>query len=177
MFSYDNGNILALGSFSKILAPALRVGWIQASKPLLDELAGCGQLDSSGGLNPVAFGIVQAAIDMGLQDEHLDFARTQLWERYSALSAALDEYLPSTTTYEVPQGGYFILVRLPEGQLASDLLEIAIRDFRVKFLPGSSFGDKMKNYFRLSFSFYSCDDLRTGAKRLGDAIRAFQSQN
>lgn len=173
MFTYNNGKILGLGSFSKILAPALRVGWIQGSKSLLAQIADCGQLDSSGGLNPVAFGIVQSSIDLGFQDEHVDYVREQLWSRYSALAAALDENLPEGSTYEVPQGGYFILVRLPEGEVASELLEISIKDHRVSFLPGSSFADKMKNYLRLSFSYYSVPDLQEGAKRLGNAIRAY----
>lgn len=177
MFTYNKGGkILGLGSFSKILAPALRVGWIQGEPSLLKEIAGCGQLDSSGGLNPVAFGIVQKAIDMGLQDEHLDAVRKELSTRYETLSKALDEFLPEGTTYEVPQGGYFVLVKLPEGQLAADLLPIAIEKFKVGFLPGTSFGEKMKNYLRLSFSYYCADDLRVGAQRLGDAIREFQKK-
>ena len=175
MYTFDTkGTILALGSFSKILCPALRVGWIQGSPELLKKIAACGQLDSSGGLNPVAFGIVQKAIDMGLQDKQLDLTRQTLWTRYHSLSKALDKYLPPGTSHEVPQGGYFVLVRLPEGQVAADLLPVAAQH-KVGFLPGTSFGDKMKNYLRLSFSYYDAKDLEIGADRLGQAIRAYQA--
>ncbi len=175
MFTYDTaGKILAMGSFSKILAPALRVGWIQGEPKLLKQIADCGQLDSSGGLNPVSFGMVQKCIDMGLQDEHLDFVRQTLWTRYETLSKALDEFLPEGTSYEKPQGGYFVLVRLPEGQKAADLLPIA-QKHKVMFLPGTSFGEKMKNFLRLSFSYYDAADLKVGAERLGQAIREYQS--
>jgi len=177
MFTYDKeGTILALGSFSKILAPALRVGWIQGAPELLKKIADCGQLDSSGGLNPVAFGIVQKAIDMGLQDKHLDQVRETLWTRYSTLAKALDEHLPEGTTYEVPQGGYFVLVKLPEGQVAADLLAEATENHKVGFLPGTSFGEKMKNYLRLSFSFYDAEDLGMGAERLAAAIKSYQAK-
>jgi len=177
MFTYDtHGKILAMGSFSKILAPALRVGWIQGAPELLKKIADCGQLDSSGGLNPVSFGLVQKAIDMGLQDEHLDSVRQILWTRCETLMNALDKHLPEGTTYEKPQGGYFILVKLPQGQLATELLAEATANHKIGFLPGASFGDNMKNFFRLSFSYYDACDLEIGAQRLGDAIRAYQSK-
>mmetsp|Transcript_33765 Transcript_33765/g.54160 ORF Transcript_33765/g.54160 Transcript_33765/m.54160 type:complete len:306 (+) Transcript_33765:369-1286(+) len=176
MFTYDKaGTILAMGSFSKILAPALRVGWIQGSKKLLKKIADCGQLDSSGGLNPVAFGIVQKAIDMGLQESHLDQTRDTLWKRCETLQNALEKHLPEGTTFERPQGGYFILVKLPEGQIAADLLALASEKHKVAFLPGGSFGEDMKNFLRLSFSYYDADELEIGAKRLSEAISEYQA--
>lgn len=173
MFTYDkHGTILGLGSFSKILAPALRVGWIQAHESVLKKIAGCGQLDSSGGLNPVSFGIVHSAIDLGLQDEHLDETTGILAKRYKVLESALVEFMPLGVTFERPQGGYFVLVSLPQGQKAADLLDIAVAN-KVRFLPGTSFGESMQNRLRLSFSFYDPEDLRVGAERLGKAINEF----
>lgn len=168
--------VLCMGSFSKILAPALRAGWLQGSEKVLAEIAACGQLDSSGGLNPVVFGFIQKAIDMGLQDEHLDWTRNTLYTRYSALEAALEKYLPEGTTFEKPQGGYFVLVKLPEGQLTTDLLTEASENHKVAFLPGASFGETMKNYLRLSFSYYDAEDLEVGVQRLGEAIKAYQAK-
>eukprot|EP00514_Thraustochytrium_sp_LLF1b_P011048 CAMPEP_0184558674 /NCGR_PEP_ID=MMETSP0199_2-20130426/46034_1 /TAXON_ID=1112570 /ORGANISM="Thraustochytrium sp., Strain LLF1b" /LENGTH=385 /DNA_ID=CAMNT_0026955939 /DNA_START=83 /DNA_END=1240 /DNA_ORIENTATION=- len=177
MFTYDTaGTILGLGSFSKILAPALRVGWIQGAPEILAKIAGCGQLDSSGGLNPVSFGLVQKAIDLGLQDKHLDEVRVTLWERYSTLEKALEQHLPEGVTFEKPQGGYFVLVKLPEGQVAADLLAEATENHKVAFLPGTSFGEGMQNYLRLSFSFYDAADLETGVVRLSEAIKAYQAK-
>ncbi|GBG29457.1 Aminotransferase swnA [Hondaea fermentalgiana] len=168
--------VLCMGSFSKILAPALRAGWLQGSKEILAQITACGQLDSSGGLNPVIFGIVQRAIDLGLQDKHLDKTRETLYTRYSTLEKALEEFLPEGTTFEKPQGGYFVLVKLPEGQLAADLLVEATENHKVCFLPGASFGDSMKNYLRLSFSYYDAEDIRVGIERLANAIRAYQAK-
>ena len=66
------GSVLSMGSFSKIFAPALRMGWIHSKNPdLLDVLFKCGQLDSSGGMNPVMSSVVHQAIDSGKLDKHL----------------------------------------------------------------------------------------------------------
>lgn len=173
-YQQEGTKMLCLGSFSKILAPSLRVGWIQGNQALLKEIAGCGLLDSSGGLNPIGFGIVQKAIDMGVQDEHLDWTRQTLWTRYETLEKALKENLPEGTTFEVPSGGYFVLVKLPSGQVAADLLKVAEKH-KVFFLPGTSFGDSMKNFLRLSFSYYDAADIKVGVERLAAAIREYQA--
>ncbi|KAH9262696.1 hypothetical protein BASA82_000266 [Batrachochytrium salamandrivorans] len=173
MFTYDEaGTILCMGSFSKILAPGLRVGWLQASPALLAQIAACGQLDSSGGLNPVAFGIVEKTITLGTLDKHIDFARAELFRRYTALSNGLSKYLPKDVTFEVPQGGYFCIVRLPDGHNAKDLIPTAEKH-KVMFLPGAAFSQTMDQYCRLSFSYYSAEDLDLAAKRLSEAIAEF----
>ncbi|RLN26208.1 hypothetical protein BBJ28_00009212 [Nothophytophthora sp. Chile5] len=173
MFTFDkHDTVLALGSFSKILAPALRLGWIQGSTKLLSKIEACGQLDSSGGINPVISGIVHSAITSGLQQQHLDGTVQTLWQRADALMKELKAHLPDDVTFEVPDGGYFVLVRLPEGMNANELLPIA-QKHKVMYLPGASFSQNMKNYLRLSFSWYDYHDLELGARRLSDAIREY----
>jgi DNA-binding transcriptional MocR family regulator len=177
MFTYDKaGTILAMGSFSKILAPALRVGWLQGSHALLKKIVDCGQLDSSGGLNPVAYGICEKAITMGLLDTHIDWVRGELWRRYSTLRDALNKHLPEGVTFEEPQGGYFCIVRLPDGMNAKDLLPVAVENHKVQFLPGAAFSQTMDQYMRLSFSYYSAEDLALAAQRLGEAITDFMGR-
>lgn len=175
MFTFDeHGTVLALGTFSKILAPALRLGWIQGSHKLLKVIADCGQLDSSGGINPVISGIAHAAILSGKQQEHLDFAVDTLWQRADALMKELKKTLPDGVTFEVPDGGYFVLVRLPEHMNAAEMMPIAEKH-KVMYLPGSSFSESMKNFLRLSFSWYDYHELELGARRLSDAIREYAS--
>ena len=177
MFSFDHtteGVVVSLGSFSKILAPALRLGWFQAKAPILKKIFDCGTLDSSGGINPVIQGIVHAAIDGGHQASHLDWTRATLWERCEALMGALREHLPEGVTFEEPQGGYFLIVRLPEHMDSAKLNAFCFAEgHKVQFLPGASFGTDYTNFLRLSFSYYGKEDMVTGAQRLGDAIRAF----
>ncbi|OQR82966.1 aminotransferase [Achlya hypogyna] len=175
LFTFDKyGTVFALGSFSKILAPALRLGWIQASPKLMAPLVASGQLDSSGGINPVVQGIVHAAIASGGQQKHLDWTTATLWARADTLMKALEAKLPAGTTFERPDGGYFILVKLPKGLLAAELLPIAEKH-KVLFLPGSSFGASMTNFLRLSFSWYTADEMVLGAERLAAAIVEYQA--
>jgi len=170
--------VLSMGSFSKILAPALRLGWIESkSQEMLGVLKGCGQLDSSGGMNPVISSFVHQAIESGIQEEHVDWTRQTLWNRAEGLMKALDEYLPEGSTYEVPQGGYFVLVRMPENVKAVDVLEEAKANHKVQFLPGASFGATYGNYLRLSFSYYDAPDLVVGAQRLAEAIKVVQARS
>eukprot|EP00501_MAST-03F_sp_TOSAG23-6_P002656 GSMAST32.ASY1.ANO1.2801.1 assembled CDS len=149
-----DGTVMSMGSFSKILAPALRMGWIQS------------------GMNPVMSSIVHEAIDSGAQRDHLAWTRNTLWQHAKVLMEALDKSLPSGCSYEVPDGGYFILVKLPESIKAVDVLEAGKEIHKVQFLPGASFGDAMGNYLRLSFSYYDADDLAIGAQRVGDAVKS-----
>ncbi|HRI56541.1 MAG TPA: PLP-dependent aminotransferase family protein, partial [Anaerolineae bacterium] len=71
----DSGAVLSLGSFSKILAPGLRLGWIQGRGDRLQTLAQCGLLDSGGGLNPFTAAVVRSALELGLQGQHLERLR------------------------------------------------------------------------------------------------------
>lgn len=78
------GHVISIGSFAKILAPGMRLGWLQTSKaaePLLKKIYNCGQLDSSGALNPVISGIVHTMIDNGMQKTHLAAVRAELTKR------------------------------------------------------------------------------------------------
>ncbi|ETV90739.1 hypothetical protein H310_14528 [Aphanomyces invadans] len=174
-FTFDKyDTVLALGSFSKILAPALRLGWVQGSPKLLQPLIASGQLDSSGGINPVIQGIVHTALTSGRQSQHLKWTTETLWTRADTLMKALEAKLPAGTTFERPDGGYFILVRLPEGLHASELLPIAEKH-KVQFLPGASFAKSMSNYLRLSFSWYTAEEMIIGAERLAAAITEYQT--
>jgi len=172
-----DGHVLSIGSFSKILAPALRVGWLQGAKPLLKRLYDCGQLDSSGGMNPVNFGIVQKAIDMGLQEQHLAAVRAELGQRAATLSDALRSAAGDALTFEQPQGGYFLWLQLPAGVDSAAFADYAPTKHQVKFLPGTKFGSGplMKTFIRLSASWYDGGDLAVGAQRLSEALTAFRS--
>ena len=175
--TYDmrGGRVISIGSFAKILAPGLRLGWLQVSPagaPLLARIAACGQLDSSGALNPVVSGIAHTMIESGSQAEHLAAVRAELAGRAAALGAALRSALPPGATFTQPTGGYFVWITLPPGLDGASLLDRAARDHKVRFQPGSRFGTGLEGCIRLSFSYYDAPDLVEGAQRLGDAIRA-----
>ena len=127
---YDTSrkHVFSVCSFSKILAPALRLGWIQAPPALLKPIVDSGMFDSSGGINPVISGFVQKAIEMGIQKEHLAWTREELHRRATHLMECCDKFMPKGVTYEKPLGGYFVLLQLPDGLSADELLEICIKE-------------------------------------------------
>ncbi len=168
----ESAMVLSLGSFSKILAPGLRLGWIQGQRPLLERFIGCGLLDSGGGLNPFTSGIVRSVLEEGMQDKHLQFLKAIYFERMGALSSALRQHLPDAIDFTEPGGGYFIWLRLPEGIDAQELLPSA-QEQNVKYQPGVKFSSQkgLTNYLRLSFSYYDSLDLEKGARSLSEVFR------
>jgi DNA-binding transcriptional MocR family regulator len=167
----DTDAVLSLGSFSKILAPGLRLGWIQAGAGRLERLVHNGLLDSGGGLGPFTSSMVESAIELGLQGEHLLRLRRAYEERATALCDALREYLPPSVDFDVPGGGFFVWLRLPEGLDAHELLPIA-RRHDVGFQPGRSFSctQGSRACARLCFAYYDREQLVAGVRRLARAL-------
>jgi 2-aminoadipate transaminase len=168
----DQGNVLSLGSFSKILAPGLRLGWIQGSPELLEKVIWCGLVDSGGGLNPFTSGIVKSVIEMGLLNEHLSHLQSVYAHRMGVLQSAIGEEFPASITFSKPKGGFFIWLRLPDAVDAEVILTEAWKQ-NVAFTLGSRFSScgALKNYMRLSFALFADEDLKTGAQRLGRVLK------
>jgi DNA-binding transcriptional MocR family regulator len=169
----DVGTVLSLGSFSKILAPGLRLGWIQTGQALMDRLVTCGLLDSGGGLNPFTSGLVRSAIESGLQSNHLEHLKGVYAKRLNVLKSALKRQLPEALTFNEPAGGFFVWFKLSTSVDTTELLHEA-RQHRVGYLPGIKFSSHqgLKNYVRLSFSYYEKNKLELGIKRLGEVIKS-----
>jgi DNA-binding transcriptional MocR family regulator len=171
MIYFDTSQrVLSLGSFSKILAPGLRLGWMQANPDLLEPFIVCGYLDSGGGLNPFVSAIVHSVLELGLQDEFLNFLKETYLRRRTALSNALRHHIPSLS-FSDPDGGYFIWSCFPDGMDAEALLPEA-RKLKVGFQPGIKFSSTngLRNYLRFCFAYYSQDALVEGVERLASAI-------
>jgi DNA-binding transcriptional MocR family regulator len=166
-----SARVLSLGSFSKILAPGLRLGWMQAKPSLLEPFIGCGYLESGGGLNPFVSSIVSSMIQLDLQKDYLDFLKKTYRNRKTVLSKALREHIPALT-FADPDGGYFIWSHLPEGTDTETLLEAA-QKYQVGFQPGIKFSSVkgLRNCLRFCFAFYGEADLLKGVERLSRIIR------
>ena len=162
--------VLSLGSFSKICAPGLRLGWIHGAPALLDTLTQSGVVQSGGGLNPFASGVVKSLIDVGLADTVLDDLRRAHAASAAVLCDALRTQLPHTTFVE-PRGGYFIWLTFPGSVSAAALLTTATRH-GVTFHPGARFagGGAFPHSARLSFAHYNADELVEGVRRLAVAM-------
>lgn len=166
------GSVFSLGSFSKILAPGLRLGWIHATRELLRPLALCGMLDSGGGLNPFTSSLVRSALESGLLLKHLERLRAVYRERLAAMRSVLHRELHGLLRFNEPRGGFFFWIALPEGVHARNLLPKA-QERKVSFIPGIRFSScgGMGNCLRLSFSYYDPEELQEGVRRLAQVIR------
>jgi DNA-binding transcriptional MocR family regulator len=163
-------NVISLGSFSKILAPGLRLGWMQADARIVQRLTGCGLLTSGGGMNPFTSAVVCGLIENG--DLKKNIAR--LVQVYSARAKAMDEalrrHLPEAE-FVMPQGGYFFWVRLPG--LDAETLRKEAQPLQVDFRPGILFSSQggLRDYLRLSISYYDGEDIELGLQRLEQSLR------
>lgn len=168
MASYiDSERVISLGTFSKIWAPGLRLGWIQAAPSLLKPLIGAGMLDSGGCLNQFTSGIIRSAIELGLLDQHLTHLRKTYRQRVIALDSAIQQHLSDWVTYTPPPGGFFFWLRLPE-EIDSRSLIAKADQYEISFKHGASFSSQqgLRNFIRVSFSFYDIERLEKGIQRL-----------
>jgi DNA-binding transcriptional MocR family regulator len=161
------GNVLSLGSFSKILAPGLRLGWIQTTPELLKTLLSSGALVSGGNFNHFTSHLVRQVMESGKLAPFVAALRERYADRAQAMDAALGEHLAGIAHWERPGGGYFFWLELPDGADAA-ALEAAARAAGTGFLPGSacSTADGLRHCLRLSFAHYTPSEIRDGIARL-----------
>jgi len=166
----EAGNIISLGSFSKILAPGLRLGWIQANAEIIHRFINSGLLDSGGGMNPFTSAIVGRLLENGTLDQNIAKLIATYRARISVMDAALRHHLPDVQ-YTLPRGGYFFWIRLPNQMNATELQHRA-EAFQVGFRPGALFSCQggMQDYIRLSYVFYEADELAQGVLRLRQSL-------
>ncbi|MCZ6875821.1 MAG: PLP-dependent aminotransferase family protein, partial [bacterium] len=109
----EQGCVISLGSFSKILAPGLRAGWIQANPVLLQRFVHAGMIASGGGLNQFIASLIHATLDLGLLAQNLTILKATYGKRVQALTAALQTHLAHEVDFTPPAGGYFFWLTCP----------------------------------------------------------------
>lgn len=161
--------VVYLGTFSKTIAPGLRVGWIAAPPSLRDPLLSAKEAVDIHNERITARTVAYAA--EAFLDEHLVNARAAYRRRRDTLLAALRRYMPATVRWNEPEGGFFLWVELPEGMDAERLLAVAAAEGAI-YLPGAWFYPRSPNRrsLRLAFSSLPEDQLAEGIKRLAAAI-------
>ncbi|MCL4860009.1 MAG: PLP-dependent aminotransferase family protein [Caldilineaceae bacterium] len=166
------GVVVRMGSFSKSLAPGLRLGWLTGGRNLVQRMAHGGLLDSGGGINHFTALVVAELCASGDFDEQVARVRTIYGVRRDALLAALREQLPPGCSWYSPGGGFFVWLTVPESVRCVDLLPLAER-VGVSFLPGEHFflDGGGEEQLRLSFSLYPPEELVSAATILGAVVR------
>ena len=177
-------NIVSIGSFSKILAPSLRLGWIYTNrkfdqnqdKNLIKILCESSFYDSTGGTAVLSSYIAESMIDDGSLDEYIETCKSFLSSRCKSICDVLQPYKDQEIIdFEEPIGGYFLWLKTNKIN-ASELLNFSIKN-KVKFHPGWKFTSNKENFndrIRLSFSFYNEEDLKIGSERLMTTILNFE---
>ena len=184
--------IISLGSFSKILAPALRVGWIyqNTTHSKYDEsygfisgessLSKSAVLDSSGGINPIGFKFVEYALEKIDEIRPIDTIIAKHIEYLKQNCQMMVEYLQqySNIEFNEPTGGYFIWINFKTIKDVPEFVKYCEKN-KVKFHSGNKFStdDSYFSSARLSFSYYNSSDLIIGLERLMDCVHKYNCIN
>ena len=170
--TFGRDRVLSLGSFSKILAPGLRLGWIESAPEHMDTLAHDGMLISGGALNAFTTAIVQSAIELGIQEQYLARMREIYARRRDTMVQQLQEWMPEPVRFVEPYGGFFIWLELPTGTNMPGLLDDA-RNKGIRLQPGTRFSvaGRFGNCLRLCFACHSVARIREGCERLSQIVR------
>lgn len=159
------------GSFSKMVSPGLRTGWICAPKELMPHLLRIKQATDLHTNNVVQRIIYRFLIDNDLED-HLCKVRSAYKARKDCMIESIKTYFPKEISYTNPEGGMFIWATLPDSLNSEELIKSAIQE-KVVFVPGKSFytTDEGHRNMRLNYSNSSEEMIKEGIKRLGGIIK------
>jgi 2-aminoadipate transaminase len=164
-------NTVLLGSFSKIVAPGLRLGWLVAPPALMDKILIAKQ---AADLHTSYF--VQCVVYQYMIDNDVEKHIKRICESYGrqcrAMIESIEQFFPAGVTHSQPEGGMFLWVTMPAGASARKLLDLAVKE-KVLFVPGDPFyiGKKDTNTMRLNFTCSNEEEIKVGIERLGNAMK------
>lgn len=167
------GHVLSNCTFSKLLGPGLRLGWIEAPPRIMKCLEKSNTAWSGGAFNHYTSKLMATALKEEFMTEHLNKLRQEYKERMELVHNELKKHLPEGVTYNFPGGGFFIWLELPERIDSAELLKYALEKHQVNFIFGQSTSPtgSYKNCARLSISFCDKDKLQEGVKRFCNALK------
>jgi GntR family transcriptional regulator/MocR family aminotransferase len=173
----QNGQVIYVGTFSKMLMPGLRVGFIVADGPVYDSLLNFKRLSDL-----ATSTLIQRALDayvtVGRYQTYLHRSSQTFRKRRDVMVEAIKKYLPSKVLFDIPSGGLFIWLKLPDAMSAEKLLPLVCKE-GVSFVPGNYFfidNTDGKEWLRLNFASQPVEDIEEGIKRLGKAIRQMKTR-
>ena len=165
------GNVIYLSTFSKILAPGLRLAWVIAPPVVIRKLV---QAKQGADLHTSTFNqlVAHEVGRGGFLDRHIHTIRRVYRERRDVMLAAMDGYFPPGVEWTHPEGGLFLWGMLPEGLNSTEVFKMAV-DRKVAFVPGGAFYPRGggENTMRLNFSNATPEKIREGIARLGRVLQ------
>ncbi len=166
------GRVIYVSTFSKMLMPGLRVGFLAAEGPIYNSLVNFKRVNDLS-TSTLIQRALEAYLTVGRYQAHLRRSCQIFRKRRDVMASAIKRYLPNDIRFDLPQGGLFIWLQLPEALGSKELLPLAWEegtDFASgnEFFPGETAG---KSWLRLNFVSQPPDQIQEGIKRLGKAIR------
>ena len=170
------GCVIYVSTFSKMLMPGLRVGFLVAEGPVYDRLVDFKRVNELATSNLIQHAL-EAYVTVGRYQAHLHRSCQIFRKRRDAMILAIQRYLPAGVHFDIPQGGLFIWLALSKGLTSEELIPFS-REEGVDFAPGSPFFPEeitSSNWLRLNFVVQAPNEIEEGIKRLGRAIKRFRA--
>ena len=166
-----NGNVIHTSTFSKILAPGLRIGWVVAPTTVMKKMV---QAKQGADLQCSTFD-QYVAYEMASADwlpDHIETIKRVYKERRDTMLKAFEDYMPEGTSWTTPRGGLFLWLRLPEGCNSIELFPKAVEE-KVAYVPGDPFypNGGPVNTMRMNFSAANPEKITEGVRRLANMIK------
>jgi 2-aminoadipate transaminase len=172
MLTMNPNGVIYMGSFSKVLTPGIRLGYVVAPQPLVRKLE---QAKQAADLHTAQLTqmVVHEVVKDGFLKDHIPSIRKLYSDQCDAMLSALTEFFPASATWTKPEGGMFIWVTLPKHIDSMKLLDEAVAQ-NIAFVPGAPFyaNNPEKNTLRLSFVTVPPAKIREGVEKLGKLIAA-----
>jgi len=168
----ESGKVISLGTFSKIVAPGLRLGWIQTSSEIIEKLTVSGVVISGGCPNHYTSLLVKTAIDMGLVDEHIENIKASYRAKLEIMEGTLQTHFADIAEWYCPRGGYFFWLKI-KNEVDTKKLKEKAEELQTGFQQGELFSCNggFKDYIRLSFASYNESEIKEGVIRLSSVFK------
>lgn len=171
LVALDSHHVIYASTFSKTLSPGIRLGWVVAPTPVIAKMV---QTKQGGDLHTSVFiqMIAHDILSRGFLPAHVTRIRDVYRKRRDIMIAAMEKHFPPGVTWNKPEGGLFLWLKLPEHVDSIELLKKAIQEEKVAFIPGEVFfpNGGGKNYIRLNFSASTPERIEEGIKRLARVL-------
>jgi len=177
IYSLDDQNqIILLGTFSKILAPGFRVGWVLAHPDIINKLVVAKQ---STDLCSSAFSqrILGRFLEKGCLEKNIEKIKKMYHKKRDLMVESFEKYMPEGVSWTTPKGGLFLLVTVPDYIDTDKLFDYALK-YNVAYVIGSAFycDDSGHNTMRINFSYPSEKQIKIGVERLAKAIKEYPKE-
>jgi GntR family transcriptional regulator of abcA and norABC len=165
-----NGLVLYVGSMSKCVSPGLRIGWVVGPEPVIDRLADV-KMQTDYGSSALSQLAAAEWLASGVHQEHLERVRAGLRERRAIALQALDACFSDLASWRIPQGGFYLWVKLHQPISMRQLFEMALAE-GILLNPGHVYHRSADRHLRLSYSYADPQQLWSGIHRISELVRA-----